>query len=161
MLKRVQPLPTSATGPSAWLLTGILILYFPLALQAASPAAGECPQPRFTQKAPEPIYGTSNPLLAESRHIDAGASLYNETAKPAPCQICHGKRGDGKGQLASQFNPPPRNFACAETVFDVSDGQLFWIIKNGSPGTSMPSFKTLSDDQIWQLVLYIKQLANQ
>ncbi|NIP99686.1 MAG: cytochrome C, partial [Nitrospinaceae bacterium] len=42
---------------------------------------------------------------------------------------------------------------------DIPDGQMFWIIKNGSPGTRMPAFGNLSDEQIWQLVLYIRQFA--
>ena len=42
----------------------------------------------------------------------------------------------------------------------VPDGQLFWIIKNGSPGTGMPSFKNhLNDTQVWQLIHYVRKLA--
>ncbi len=38
-------------------------------------------------------------------------------------------------------------------------GQLFWIIKNGSPGTGMLSFKGLKEEQIWQILLYVRQLV--
>ena len=41
----------------------------------------------------------------------------------------------------------------------IPDGQLFWIVRNGSPGTSMPDFRGLSDEQIWQLVLHLRTLA--
>ena len=61
--------------------------------------------------------------------------------------------------MSRQFDPPPRNFACAQTVNGIPDGQLFWIIQNGSPGTSMPSFKVLRDEQVWQVVLYLRELA--
>jgi len=73
--------------------------------------------------------------------------------------MCHGIKGDGKGALAAQFDPRPRNFACAQTVNGIPDGQLFWIVRNGSPGTSMPDFKRLSDEQIWMIVHYLRQLA--
>ncbi|MGH8768890.1 MAG: c-type cytochrome [Burkholderiales bacterium] len=36
---------------------------------------------------------------------------------------------------------------------------MFWIIHNGSPGTSMPSFNALRDEQVWQVVLYLRELA--
>jgi hypothetical protein len=42
---------------------------------------------------------------------------------------------------------------------DISDGQLFWIIKKGSPGTGMMAFAGLPDDQVWQLIQYIRTLA--
>jgi len=41
------------------------------------------------------------------------------------------------------------------------DGQLFWVIQNGSPGTGMLAFKGLKDEQIWQIILYIRELAGQ
>jgi mono/diheme cytochrome c family protein len=75
------------------------------------------------------------------------------------CATCHGKEGRGDGKLADQFDPRPRNFACADTIRGVPDGQLFWIIRYGSPGTSMPPHKRLSDEEIWQVVHYIHALA--
>jgi mono/diheme cytochrome c family protein len=126
---------------------------------AALPAArvGECPQPRFTGKAPDEYYQRTNPLQASNAHLKAAERLYN--AKNG-CAVCHGKKGDGKGPLASQFDPPPRNFACAQTVNGIPDGQLFWIIRFGSPGTSMPEHPELTDEQIWQVVLHLRRLAN-
>jgi len=41
----------------------------------------------------------------------------------------------------------------------ISDGQLFWIIRNGSPGTGMPAFKNLKDREIWLIVLYLRKLS--
>ena len=114
--------------------------------------------PRFTGKAPEAIYALSNPLGHGAQNIAAGRRLYEKDAAP-PCQRCHGIKGDGQGPLAAQFDPPPRNFACAQTVNGIADGQLFWIIRNGSPGTSMPSFHALRDEQIWQVVMYLRELA--
>jgi mono/diheme cytochrome c family protein len=42
---------------------------------------------------------------------------------------------------------------------DLPDGQLFWIIKKGSMGTGMMSFAGLPDEQVWQLIQYIRTLA--
>ena len=122
---------------------------------------GKCPQPRFTDRAPAELYDMDNPLSATGNTIEAGESLYMDGSGQVPCMQCHGQKGDGRGIMAAMFDPPPRNFCCAETVDGVPDGQLFWIIKNGSPGTSMPAFKHLSDDQIWQLVHYIRKLSKE
>ena len=123
------------------------------------PPPGECPQPRFTGKAPEEYYGRKNPLEASEKNLKAGERLYAGGNKSFGCIACHGKKGDGKGEMASQFVPRPRNFACARTVNDIPDGQLFWIIRFGSPETSMPSHEELGDEQIWQLVSYLRKLA--
>ena len=118
----------------------------------------QCPQPRFTGKAPESIYNLVNPLNFSDESVLNGRAIYQIQAQP-PCRLCHGVKGDGRGPLATQFAVPPRNFACAETVNGIPDGQLFWIIQNGSPGTSMPDFKHLNDKQIWELVMYLRELA--
>ena len=63
------------------------------------------------------------------------------------------------GASVADVSDTPRNFACAATIKGVPDGQLFWIIKFGSPGTAMPPHAALKDEQIWQLILYLRQLA--
>ena len=125
--------------------------------QAAAPA--ECPQPRFTGKAPDDYYSRINPLAAANANPKAAEPIFQGTAGSVNCAICHGKKGDGRGTLSSQYDPPPRNFACAMTINGVPDGQLFWIIRFGSPGTAMPPHPSLTDEQVWQMVLYLRQLA--
>jgi len=46
-------------------------------------------------------------------------------------------------------------------VNGIPDGQLFWIVRYGSPGTGMPPSRNLTDQQIWQLVAYLRKLAQQ
>ena len=121
----------------------------------------QCPQPRFTQQAPEEVYNLKNPLEATPENIKKGQMLYQTRSKPMPCKHCHGMNGDGRGPMARGFNPPPRDFTCSETINGVPDGQLFWIIKNGSPRTGMLAFKGLKDEKIWQILLYVRQLAKE
>jgi mono/diheme cytochrome c family protein len=122
---------------------------------------GQCPQSRTTRQAPADVYGMNNPLPVNAETIAAGQRLYRVKSGTVSCVSCHGERGDGKGPLANQFTPPPRNFACAQTLKDVPDGQLFWIVKNGSPGTAMSPTNSLakfSDENIWQIVAYLRTL---
>lgn len=121
--------------------------------------ADECPQPRNTKRAPAEYYQKENPLPADPENILAGKVLFEKKAKPLPCMQCHSLDGTGNGPMAFGLNPRPRNFTCAQTIKGVPDGQLFWIIQNGSKGTGMPAFKKLEDEEIWQLILYIRKLA--
>jgi len=112
----------------------------------------------MTQQAPTDFLSKKNPLRKEPRHIRKGKVLAHVKAKPVACKQCHGMQGDGKGAMASLLKPKPRNFTCNKTMNGISDGQLFWIIKNGSPGTSMPAYSYLSEKQVWQLIHYIRTL---
>jgi len=117
---------------------------------------GICPQPRQTATAPEEFLKKKNPLEATPQNILAGQTLFQVDAKPSSCSICHGISGDGLGIMFHRVKTKPRNFTCVLTMDDLPDGQLFWVIKKGSPGTAMPSFNYLEDDQVWQLILYLR-----
>jgi cytochrome c553 len=123
-------------------------------------ASGICPQNRKTRNAPSRYLKKKNPQSDSPENIAAGKQLYYKDAKPTACSLCHGVRGNGNGRLAKGLNPPPRNFTCAVLMDTISDGQLFWIIKNGSRGTAMPNHReTLSDKKIWQLIRFIRQFS--
>lgn len=123
-------------------------------------AATICAPARFNGKVPEDFTMMKSPLSATAADLNAGEKLYFDGATDRfSCATCHGNKGDGRGEMARQYDPPPRNFACAQAVNGVADGQLFWIIRFGSPGTSMPAHKNFTDEQIWQLVAYVRGLA--
>jgi mono/diheme cytochrome c family protein len=129
---------------------------------AAAPAGGQgdaCIQPRKTAKAPDEFLSKTNVLPVSEGAIQAGKTLFLKTAQPVACAMCHGDQGNGKGFMGAALTPPPRNFACGAMMKNIPDGQLFWIIKNGSPGTGMMSFAGLPDEQVWQLIHYIRSLA--
>ena len=133
---------------------------------AATPP-GACPQSRATTAAPAEFLARANPLSATPEVVAAGERMYVGKGKSVPCSFCHGVKGDGKGYLAGQYDPRPRNFACKETMAEISDGQLFWIIQIGSPGaamppstgSSMPASRNLTDEEVWQLVRYVRNFA--
>jgi len=134
------------------ILTAVLIS---LVFTTTSWAASNCPQPRKTKSAPSNI--ASKDMTAKASAAN-GKKLFNKTAKPLACKMCHGKKGDGMGKLGKALKPNPRNFTCSDTMKDVSAGQMFWVIKNGSAGTGMVAHKkTLKDKEIWDVVKYIRE----
>jgi len=120
--------------------------------------SAQCPQPRATVKAPDEFYNRTNPVENTPDNIEQGRLLFQLDAQPT-CVMCHGSLGDGTGGFGVNLSPPPRNFTCKETMKDISDGQLFWIIQNGSPDTGMPPFQDLRDEQIWKLIIFIRSLT--
>ncbi len=79
------------------------------------------------------------------------------------CVACHGQNGDGRGVVAGYFQAagfvPPVAFS-SERVRARSDGQLQWLITYGIG--NMPTFKhLLSEQEVWTLVLAIRELGGQ
>ncbi len=134
-----------------------LVLFAQAAFAQTKP--GECPQARLTQSAPAEYVSKRNPYAGNAEAIHAGQVIFQGHADTDACTLCHGKKGDGKGTLAKLYDPPPRNFVCGNTMGAIPDGQLFWVIRHGSPNTGMPQNQALSDKQVWQLVAYVRDLA--
>ena len=84
--------------------------------------------------------------------------LFLKNFKLTACKLCQEIRRNGNGQLAKRMGPAPRNFISGKVMEGLPDGQLFWVIQNGSNGTAMPAHRfSLSKEQIWQLILYIRK----
>ena len=137
-----------------------LCIIFPVSLAFAEIGGiPVCPQDRKTPQAPPEFLNLKNPLQQNKETLAAGKQLYEQSAQPLQCKVCHGVKGNGLGEPGFESNPPARNFTCSKTVKNLSDGQLFWVIKNGSPGTVMMGYSDLKDEDIWKLILYIREFA--
>ncbi len=133
------------------LILSVLVVFSLFAVSSAF-AGGKCPQPRKTKAAPGSVSKKDETDKADAAN---GEKLYTKTAKPMACKMCHGDAGDGAGKLGKALKPSPRDFTCAATMKDISAGQMFHIIKNGSTGTGMAKQK-LSDQEIWDVIKYIR-----
>ena len=94
-------------------------------------------------------------------HLAAGRQLYMEH-----CVHCHGTSGDGAGPTAKYLYPRPRDyrkglfkFTSTKEGLHVTKGDLTRIIKMGIPGTYMPSFMLLKDQELEQIVEYVRWLS--
>ncbi len=152
-------LPAGAAAVSAAATSTMPTKAAATATSSSGGPSDACVQPRKTVMAPDSFLVMTNPLAASADVLQAGKTLFQKSAKPAACAMCHGEKGDGKGMMGAALVPPPRNFTCNAMMKDIPDGQLFWIIKKGSPGTGMMSFSGLSDEKVWQLIHYIRSLG--
>ncbi len=98
----------------------------------------------------------------------AGSSTQAATLFGNYCTPCHGSTGKGDGEIAYLLYPKPRNFA--KGMFKLrstpsgqppTDEDLAGTIRKGMPGTAMPSFHFLKQDEITKLVGYVKDLSQE
>jgi cytochrome c oxidase cbb3-type subunit 2 len=85
-----------------------------------------------------------------------GATLYQGS-----CMACHGVNADGNGPAAGAMTPRPTNLAAASYWKERTDAQVAATIRSGSPGTSMMPFAHLSEEQVSDLVVFLKTKAPQ
>jgi mono/diheme cytochrome c family protein len=100
-------------------------------------------------------------VLTDPMQIAAGQRLFQEK-----CASCHGHPDEGRSPRADFFQPVAPDF----TVPDyrrADPAYLFWRIEVGktvepylSQGSVMPSWRGLTDGEIWQLVAYLQARSN-
>lgn len=102
--------------------------------------------------APERAAHRSNPVLATDAAIERAQMIFHQN-----CELCHGPKGKGNGPMSTSLPVKPADLS-SERVQSQTDGALFWKILSGRG--MMPSTQaTLSDEQRWALVDYIRTLA--
>ena len=75
------------------------------------------------------------------------------------CIACHGENGDGKGPAAVAIkDPKPRDFTKGEFKFGSEPKEIYKTISEGSPGTAMPGWGSLSPQERWALVYYVRSI---
>src|SRR5215475_4962664 len=101
-------------------------------------------------------------LSTHARGIqETGEAIYQQH-----CAACHGINGDGNGPATVWLFPKPRNFNSG--LFKIqstpagslpTDEDLFQTVTRGMPGSSMPSFTYLTEQQRRDVVQYVKYLT--
>jgi mono/diheme cytochrome c family protein len=76
------------------------------------------------------------------------------------CALCHGERADGRGARSQGLSTRPADFTDPEWRRRTSPRRVFFRIREGVPGTAMPSWKPLGEDEAWDLVAYLASLGD-
>ena len=75
------------------------------------------------------------------------------------CVACHGMDGQNTGVPFAEHISPPIPSLVSREVQSYTDGQLKWILDYGIAPSGMPGSKgTLSDDELWSIVIYLRHL---
>jgi mono/diheme cytochrome c family protein len=102
-----------------------------------------------------------NPVPVSAAAVATGRALFLKY-----CASCHGSKADGKGAVAANLTPRPRNLVVitswGESPFMnyLSDSRVYDSITNGVPGTSMsPWIQSTSAEERWHLIHYLREEA--
>jgi mono/diheme cytochrome c family protein len=109
-------------------------------------------QPPAESKVPPEAAQKANPVKPSPESHAKAKKLY-----AIDCAMCHGEKGDGKGDMASDMKNVT-DFTNPDSMKDRTDGELFYIIRKGK-GEMPPEGDRAKDDDVWSLVNYIRAFA--
>jgi len=95
-------------------------------------------------KAPRSAQSWQNPFAGQDEAATAGHKLFQQH-----CAQCHGSDARGLEHAADLHSA---------TIQGAPPGVLFWALRNGRVRKGMPSWSQLPDQQLWQIVTYVKTL---
>ncbi len=98
---------------------------------------------------------------------DKGALAKGELIYKNRCAICHGPKGDGKGEKAKDLIVKPRDFTFAVYKFRSTpsgslptDDDIFKTVSRGLHQTAMLPWIGLTTTEKWEVTYYIKSLSD-
>lgn len=100
-----------------------------LAAEEKDPCASRVPADQLSAAKAE-----KNPYAGDAAAIAEGKMIFEGKGT---CFTCHGMNGDGKGEAGAALDPLPRDFTNGAFHDCKTDGEMLWVISNGSPGTGM------------------------
>jgi glucose/arabinose dehydrogenase/cytochrome c553 len=130
-------------GPRRNILIGSWILAVFLAITSLMliPSLVSAQDSSF-HNAPASAGQMKNPLAAQSGAAAIGGQLY-----AVNCVGCHGRQGEGAGNIPALKSP---------AVQATNEGELFWFITQGNVSNGMPSWASLTEERRWQIISYLK-----
>lgn len=135
-------------------VTALALLSFAVSAQEESkPAAAPAARPAAESKIPPEAAKVPNPVKPTPASLAQGKKSYG-----FDCAMCHGKDGDGKGDLAEDMKLKLNDYRDPAALKDFTDGELFYIIKNGK-GEMTGEGDRAKSDEVWNLVNYVRSFA--
>ncbi len=86
-----------------------------------------------------------NPFAGHSDAVAAGGRIFDDH-----CAKCHGENA-----LGNRKHPSLRS----DRVQHATDGEIFWLLKNGNLPKGMPTWAALPEPMRWQVITYVKSLG--
>ena len=159
-VKRLQAVCRRAALPTRIpAAAGCMVVVAGFALAGALPAASVAVAAAGVQELPAEPGGQTdaqaleNPIEATRESLVAGRQRYVFL-----CRQCHGNRGAGDGDM-SHAGGIPSDFTDDVWTHGASDGEIFTVIKEGVTADMQGYGNQLRDEDIWNLVNYVKSLS--
>jgi mono/diheme cytochrome c family protein len=127
--------------------------------------------PALLLLAPSPQQPAATPAPAAPSSIPAEALHMVNPIKPTlesqshakkvygyDCAMCHGANGNGKGDVVVDLKLVLKDYTDPAALKDLSDGELFYIIKNGKGQMPSEGDRAKPED-IWNMVILVRSFA--
>lgn len=103
---------------------------------------------------PADIKAMKNPIPSSEEALSEARAHWADH-----CASCHANNGSGEIEMGKGMYPPPPDMRKSETQ-ELTDGELFFVIKNGIRLTGMPAWGNGDADDAgsWKLVHFIRHL---
>ena len=88
----------------------------------------------------------TNPYKDRPDSVAGGKRIFEQNCSP-----CHGKNAEG-----TKKRPPLRS---ERVQHEATEGDIHWLLVNGNMKKGMPSWAKLPDQQLWQVIAYVKSLG--
>ena len=75
------------------------------------------------------------------------------------CAVCHGATGDGKGDLVADLKLKMRDYTDPAALKDLTDGELFYIIRSGKGQMPSEEVARAKDEDVWNMVVLVRSFA--
>jgi len=98
-----------------------------------------------------------NPVALSDEVLSEGKTHFADH-----CALCHGNDGAGRTEIGQNLYPKAPDMRSDQTQ-SLSDGEIFYVIKNGIRLTGMPAWgaNTAEEDrETWSLVHFIRHLPH-
>ena len=102
---------------------------------------------------PAPAAGQKNPVKPTEKSQARAKEIYG-----ADCALCHGDKGNGKTDLSSGMGLALDDWSNPATLANKPDQDLFNVIRNGKGKMPGEEAGRAKDDEVWNLVHYIRNL---
>ena len=132
-----------------------LVLPVSLLFFVATSAQQSNPQPKITAYSAIPVEAAKaeNPVKSSPESLARAQKWWK-----IDCAMCHGKDGNGKGETAQEMKLQISDFTDPATLKDRTDGEIFYIIKNGHQDMP-PEGPRVKTEENWDLVNYVRSFS--
>jgi mono/diheme cytochrome c family protein len=100
----------------------------------------------WMQKVPADYHLKVNPYAGQAAAIAGGAKLFADH-----CAKCHGADALGRRKRPS--------LRSERVQVQATEGDIFWLLKNGNLGRGMPTWSAIPEPSRWQIIAYVKSLG--
>jgi mono/diheme cytochrome c family protein len=117
----------------------LLLVLLPAVIAFAAADGG------WLKNVPQRDHDKTNPYYGQADAVASGRRIFLDR-----CSHCHGENAEG-----TKKHPPLKSERVQQQA---SEGDLHWLLVNGNMKKGMPSWAKLPDQQLWQVIAYVKSL---